>query len=213
MDPTGSLFSPPAEEDSSAVGTEFRGVPGRVVRLADLPLWSPGFLAGKSDAPTTSPRAPTQTTTVGLKPTRSASYQAPRRRPGTKTDDHDKERPAGQNTGGVTDQQPFSRAPLDYLPWLFWRFSLLCRLVEAFFFPWAFWLPIGWGARAMLALRSLGRGNTPCPFLERGSDLRRLKPHPRLCSARMRVRKADGGRSEGGCCCCCCCWILILTKK
>ena len=84
--------------------------------------------------------------------------------------------------------------------WRFWRFALLCRLVEIFFFPWAFWLHIGCGARAMLALRSLGRGNTPCPFLERGSDLRRWKPRQSLCSARMHVRKADGGRSEGGCC-------------
>ena len=96
-------------------------------------------------------------------------------------------------TQGGVRPTTFSRAPLDSL------------------IPWAFWLPIGWGARAMLALRSLGRGNTPCPFLERGSDLRRWKPRPRLCSARMCVRNADGGRSEVGCCCCC--WILILTKK
>ena len=201
MDPTGSLFGPPAEEDSSAGGTEFRGVPGRVVRLADLPLWSPGFLAGKSDTLTTSPRAPTQTTIVGLEPARSASHQAPRRRPGTKTDDHDKERPAGQNTRGCRTNNLFSHTT---------RFSGCFG--ASLLFPSAFWLPIGWGARAMLTLHPLGRGNTPCPFLEQGSDLGRWKPRPCLCSACMRVRKADGGRSEGGCCCCCC-WILILNKK
>ena len=41
-------------------------------------------------------------------------------------------------------------------------------------------LPIGWGVRVMLALRSLAGGNGPCPSLGRSLDLRRWRLRPRL---------------------------------
>ena len=109
MDPTGSLFGPPAEEDSSAGGTEFHGVPGRVVRLADLPLWSPGFLAVKSDAPTTSLRS--NTNHHGGTRTRTVSFTLSAEE---KTRDEDRRprqgAPSRPEHRGVSDQQPFFSA-------------------------------------------------------------------------------------------------------
>ena len=58
-------------------------------------------------------------------------------------------------------------------------------------------LPIGWGVRVMLALRSLAGGNGPCPSVRRSLDLRRWRLRPCLqlkntwAMATCRVR--DGG--------------------